>query len=82
MDLLPNDDYSDKELTRKDGYFHPYQGREYTGNVASEVMSMAMQAMLAADKDRQGYSYFQAMYAKDREMFDLTLGLLFHWRPK
>lgn len=81
-DLLPDDRYDERELTRPDGYFHPYQGREYTGNVASEVMTMAMQAILAADKDRQGYSYFQAMYAKDREMFDLTLGLLFHWRPK
>lgn len=81
-DLLPDDGYGERELTRKDGYFHPYQGREYASNVASEVMTMAMQAMLAADKDRHGHRYFKDMYAKDREMFDLTLGLLFHWRPK
>ncbi|MDF9391923.1 MULTISPECIES: hypothetical protein [Methylococcus] len=58
---------------------HRYQGREYEGHNALEVMTMAFQGLLGEDK------FADELLAKllifDREMLKVALGLLFHFRP-
>ena len=77
--------YDIDEMTRKDGYANPYQGKEYNG-VPLEVMSVGLEYVLAV-RDLYGnvktecLSNFIKMYNEDREMFDLVVGLLFHWEP-
>lgn len=73
------------EMTHKDKYADPYQGKEYPGGPL-EVMTMALQAVLgAASKVTTGgdspTEWFRKVYTMDREMVDFTVGLLFHWKP-
>lgn len=64
------------ERTRKDGYFTPYQGKEYKNGGALEVMTMALEAMLGGRDD-----LLDRMLRVDREMVDLVTGLLYHFKP-
>ena len=74
--------YDDHEVSRPDGYIDPYQGREYGEGQAMEMMSMAMEYVVGVDPAfTENLETFARMYHEDREMFDLTLGLLFHWMP-
>lgn len=80
--------YRIDEVTREDSYFHPYQGKVYNtrkGERALEMITMAMEAILGAAMPRaSGVSPVKMLanvYTRDREMVDLTVGLLFHWRP-
>lgn len=76
--------YASDEVTREDHYTNPYQGREYTGEGLSyrgrhgalEVMTMALEDVLGGNPAR-----LQRMVQADREMFDLVMGLLYHYDP-
>ena len=86
-DLTGNPGYHADEVTREDAYITPYQGKIYRhkGDRALEVITIAMQAVLGAAVPRKsGFSpveMLRTLYTKDREMVELTLGLLFHWSP-
>lgn len=67
--------YAADEVCRKDKYVKPYQGKEYDGQ-PMEVMTMAFESLLGDRIDD-----FRSLYTFDREMFELLVGLLFHWRP-
>ncbi len=81
--LYPGHGYGLSEVTRKDKYFHAYQGKEYDWNdKPKEVMTMAMEAILGAGgKTPAAAERLRMLYTVDREMVDLTIGLLFHWIP-
>jgi hypothetical protein len=71
---LPN------ETGRPDGYYSRYQGREYAAtDGALEVMTMALQPVLG--RDRQAQKMLADMLGQDPKMLELTLGLLFHFKP-
>ncbi len=82
--LLPGRGYGTDEVTREDKYVHPYQGREYSHpslpyqgkHGALEVMTMAFEDVLANDARR-----LADLLSKDREMFNLVIGLLYHYVP-
>lgn len=86
-DLTGNLAYGSHEVTREDAYITPYQGKIYphTDGRALEVITIAMQAVLGAAVPRKtGFSpveMLRTLYTRDREMVELTLGLLFHWSP-
>lgn len=78
--------YGREEMTRRDSYTDPYQGKEYGTRGALEAMTIAIENVLSlAGGDRASHGRarqrFIEMYTKDREMFDLVVGLLFNWRP-
>jgi hypothetical protein len=81
-DLLPGHGYARNEVTRKDEYIHVYQGRIYSGSNylgkhgALEVMTMAFESVLGGKADA-----LLKLVEKDREMFDLVIGLLFKYVP-
>jgi len=86
--ITGNPGYRTDEITREDSYFDPYQGKAYNtrkGERALEMITMAMQAILGAAMPRaSGFSPVEMLaklYTTDREMVDLSVGLLFHWRP-
>ena len=82
---FPGCGYGRDEVVRRDNYVHPYQGKEYawsTGREALEVMSMAFEAVLGYSKnDFYAAQKLREMHAKDREMVELVVGLLFGWKP-
>lgn len=80
-DLKPEYNYSHDELTHKDHYTNPYQGKEYKGYGALEVMTMAFEYVLGMDGSSKNSEWFRKLYTDDREMFDFVTGLLFHWKP-
>ena len=43
-DILPNDGYAAKELTKRDGFWKPYTGKVYSDG-STEVLSMGLQHM-------------------------------------
>jgi hypothetical protein len=88
-DLLPGSLYRDDEKTRKDHYIHPYFGKEYDGD-PREMMTMALQTLLGVDDSTKAdpavrakaLRELQTFYNEDRELFNLTLGLLLRWKPR
>lgn len=72
--------YKSDEVTRKDKYVNPYQGKEYGARGALEVMTMALEAVLGGGKTGAARQ-FRAVYTNDRAMFEFVVGLLFHWKP-
>ncbi len=91
-DVTKNPDYQDHEVTRKDGYYSAYMGREYDNGDAKEVMTMALEPILGGlnkidlktDKEIRRYLKKNIDLIKfvnvDREMFEITIGLLFGWK--
>jgi len=81
-DLFPGHGYAIKEVTREDKYINPYQGKEYSGysylgkHGALEVMTMAFEDVLGGNPLR-----LEKVIQHDREMFNLVIGLLFHYVP-
>jgi SPP1 gp7 family putative phage head morphogenesis protein len=74
--------YRRDEWARRDKYINPYQGKEYTGRGALEVMSMALESVLGVDPSiKHTLTRFNKLYNEDRKMFDFVIGLLFHWKP-
>lgn len=66
------------EVGRPDGYFSPYQGREYRGFGAMEVLTMALQPVLGSDETAR--RMLEKMMRQDPEMLEFALGVLFYWR--
>lgn len=81
-DLYPRHGYGRNEVTRKDEYRNAYQGKIYSGQTylgkhgALEVMTMAFQDVLGGSAQD-----LASLVEKDREMFDLVIGLLFKYVP-
>lgn len=83
-DLLPGYGYAIHEVTRKDGYVTPYQGRIYSGSGsrylgksgALEVMTIAFEYVLGGSPQ-----HLEKLLEADREMFDLVIGVLYHYVP-
>lgn len=74
--------YGPREIGRPDGYYEPYQGREYARSPgqAYEVLTMGLQPVLG--EDRTARDFLARMLKKDREMLEFILGVLFYWKPK
>ena len=70
------------ETGRPDGYYHPYQGREYAQGGALEMMTMALQAVLLGPAARPvDQLALRRLAQRDPEMLHFTLGILFGWKP-
>lgn len=81
--LFPRSNYHRTEVTRKDGYYDAYQGREYDRQGAAEVMTMAIEPILgdfAKSRPSQVNLFFKFL-SIDQDLFDTTLGLLMHYKP-
>ncbi|MCB5187372.1 hypothetical protein LG200_05055 [Methylobacillus caricis] len=80
--LMPGYGYGSNEVTREDHYIHPYQGRIYNNTSyrgkygALEVMTMSIEDVLGGNHQR-----LQDILERDREMFDLVIGVLFKYEP-
>ena len=85
-DLRPGWGYGKDEVTRKDGYYNPYQGREYQhkekGYQAMEMLTMAFEPIIGHYEDnyrsKKTAENLINMKLMDPEMFELAIGLLFH----
>ncbi len=83
-DLTGHKDYGDDEVAQEDHYVNPYQGRVYNyagmaykgKHGALEVMTMAFEDVLGGNASR-----LVRLVEHDREMFDLVMGLLYHYVP-
>jgi SPP1 gp7 family putative phage head morphogenesis protein len=67
--------YRANEMTREDKYVSPYQGKEYDGEPL-EMLTMAFEWVLGPR-----LAAFEEFRAKDPEMFNLVIGLLFEYTP-
>ncbi|WP_198321664.1 MULTISPECIES: phage minor head protein [Methylococcus] len=76
-DLKPDLAYGRDERAREDHYIDPYFGKEYDGRGALEVLTMAFETVLAP---RDAVS-FTRLLVRDRELFNLVIGVLFHYVP-
>lgn len=80
--LLPGYGYGNTEVTKEDHYIHPYQGRIYSNTAyrgkhgALEVMTMSIEDVLGGNRER-----LKDIIEKDREMFNLVIGVLFKYEP-
>lgn len=76
--------YGFNEVTRKDGYYNVYMGKEYAsladGHKAAEIMPMAFEPVLGT-MDQRNIARLFALMQKDPDMFQTVIGLLFHYRP-
>lgn len=84
--LLGGGGYRRGEVTRKDQYTDAYQGKEYAGRGALEVLTMAYENLLGlaggtSASHGTAERRFREFYTKDRELFDLVVGLLFNFKP-
>jgi len=73
-DVYPNRGFRTTEVCEEDHYINAYFGKEYSGQ-ALEVMTMSIESVMTK-KDT-----FNELLSKDRERFDLVIGLLFHYAP-
>ena len=73
-DIYPFSGYEVTEVCKEDHYINAYFGKEYAGE-AKEVMTMSIESVMA------GKYVFNELLSKDRELFDLVVGLLFHYEP-
>ena len=98
--ITGNTGYKDDEVTRKDHYVNPYQGKEYAvkdGKAlpggALEVITMAMEAVVGGNALKPSRTIagkltlsdsrdeLRNLYARDREVLDLVVGALLHFKP-
>lgn len=75
--------YASNEVTREDKYINPYQGKIYSGrgrylgkHGAMEVMTMGFESVLGGSP-----ATLDRLLKEDREMFDLVIGVLYHYVP-
>ena len=73
-DIHPFSGYNVTEVCKEDHYINAYFGKEYTGE-ALEVMTMSIESVMTKKY------VFNELLSKDRELFDLVIGLLFHYAP-
>jgi len=81
--LYPGAHYASNEVAREDKYIHAYQGKIYSGgnrylgkHGAMEVITMAFESVFGGRPDT-----LEKLVADDREMFNLVMGVLFHYVP-
>lgn len=81
LDIYPQYNYRRDELTREDHYINAYFGKEYHGS-AKEVMTMAVESVLSRNNSLSAADHpFADLLHNDRELFDLVIGVLFHYAP-
>lgn len=81
MDIYPQFKYRRDELTREDHYINAYFGKEYDGS-AKEVMTMAIESVISRNSPLSASAHpFADLLKNDRELFDLVIGVLFHYAP-
>ncbi|MDO6747192.1 phage head morphogenesis protein [Gilvimarinus sp. 1_MG-2023] len=74
--------YDRREVTREDGYYHPYMGKEYTidkERPAMEVMTMAFEPLLGTMSQKNALN-LSKLLSVDPDMAQLAIGLLFYYR--
>jgi hypothetical protein len=84
LSTLSDLNYRADEMTREDNYVDPYFGKEYPPTNYSyhgragalELMTMAFEIILSGNED-----FFYKFYREDKELFNLAIGLLFHYAP-
>lgn len=82
IDIFPNLDYSEKEVTKKDDFISPYIGKEYEN--ASEVLSMGLESLFEAEpqlknviKNKDGtFNNYYAKIEDDEEYLHLIIGMI------
>lgn len=79
-ELVPGVGYEDHEVAKEDDYYDPYQGREYPGLGALEVMSMVYEPLLG-EHNHWSARTLKRILEHDPKLVQLALGLLFHWKP-
>lgn len=68
------------ETGRPDDYYMAYQGREYAGFGAMEVLTMALEPILGRGPRHD--AMFEKLLTMDPEMLEFALGVLFFWKPR
>ena len=80
-DIYPLFNYRLDEVTREDHYINAYFGKEYDGS-AKEVMTMAIEGVIYRNSPLSASEHpFTDLLNNDRELFDLVIGVLFHYAP-
>ncbi|MDI1278028.1 phage minor head protein [Methylobacter sp.] len=80
-DIYPSFNYRLDEMTREDHYINAYFGKEYDGS-AKEVMTMAIESVIYRNSPLSASEHpFTDLLNNDRELFDLVIGVLFHYAP-
>lgn len=80
-DIYPEFNYSLDEVTREDHYINAYFGKEYDGS-AKEVMTMSIESVISRNSPLSGSDHpFDDLLKNDRELFNLVIGVLFHYAP-
>ncbi len=80
-DIYPLFNYRLDEMTREDHYINAYFGKEYNGS-AKEVMTMAIESVIHRNSPLTASEHpFTDLLKNDRELFDLVIGVLFHYAP-
>ena len=80
-DIYPQFNYRLDEVTREDHYINAYFGKEYEGS-AKEVMTMAIESVIYRNSPLTASEHpFSDLLKNDRELFDLVVGVLFHYAP-
>lgn len=80
-DIYPLFNYRLDEMTREDHYINAYFGKEYEGS-AKEVMTMAIESVIYRNSPLSASEHpFTDLLKNDRELFDLVVGVLFHYAP-
>jgi SPP1 gp7 family putative phage head morphogenesis protein len=77
--IYPNSTYADSEMARRDQYINAYFGKEYRNGAASEMLTMIFQAILS--EDGYGRTMLSEMLGQTRDLLELGIGLLAHYRP-
>ncbi len=88
-DIYPGYNYKSDELTRRDHYLTAYTGKEYSIDKATgrgralEVLTMAFEVVLMGGSrgNLAQRARFAELYDKDRQLFNLAVGLLASWKP-
>lgn len=74
---ITKSNYRPDEVSKPDHYVDAYMGKEYGTRGALEMLTMAMQYVLAGN-----IRELATLATNDPKMFNLTVGVLFHWKPK
>ncbi len=81
-DIYPQFNYRNDEVAREDHYIHAYFGKVYNQG-ALEVMTMAIDSVMARVDPLipNSEAPFKDLLERDRELFDLVIGVLFYYAP-
>lgn len=74
--LQPNRAYKSDEVTLPDNWLNPYFGKMYGERGALEMLTMTFEHVLGGSPEA-----LLDLYKRDRELFELAVGLLTGWAP-